>query len=47
MQFLRDLKDFFGIVFKLEPYKEEDEILDQVILTCVGVGYTNINKRTL
>ncbi|KAF3423474.1 hypothetical protein E2986_10603 [Frieseomelitta varia] len=47
IQFLRDLKDFFGIVFKLEPYKEEDEILEQVILTCVGVGYTNINKRTL
>ncbi|XP_031842240.1 RNA terminal phosphate cyclase 1 [Nomia melanderi] len=47
IQFLRDLRDFFGVVFKIEPYKEEDEILDQVILTCVGVGYTNISKRTL
>ncbi|XP_071864630.1 RNA terminal phosphate cyclase 1 [Bombus fervidus] len=47
IQFLRDLKDFFGIVFKIEPLKEEDEILEQVVLTCIGVGYTNINKRTL
>ncbi|XP_076239357.1 RNA terminal phosphate cyclase 1 [Calliopsis andreniformis] len=47
IQFLRDLRDFFGIVFKIEPLKEEDEVLDQVVLTCVGVGYTNISKRTL
>nr|XP_033326542.1 RNA 3'-terminal phosphate cyclase-like protein [Megalopta genalis] len=47
IQFLRDLKDFFGIVFKIEPYKEDDEIFDQVVLTCVGVGYSNISKRTL
>ncbi|XP_054003854.1 RNA 3'-terminal phosphate cyclase-like protein [Hylaeus anthracinus] len=47
IQCLRDLRDFFGIVFKIEPLKEEDEILDQVVLTCVGVGYTNISKRTL
>ncbi|XP_076296873.1 RNA terminal phosphate cyclase 1 [Lasioglossum baleicum] len=47
IQFLRDMRDFFGVVFKIEPHKEEDEILDQVVLTCVGVGYTNISKRTL
>ncbi|OAD52816.1 putative RNA 3'-terminal phosphate cyclase-like protein [Eufriesea mexicana] len=47
IQFLRDLKDFFGIVFKIESLKEEDEILEQVALTCIGVGYTNISKRTL
>ncbi|XP_043257625.1 RNA 3'-terminal phosphate cyclase-like protein isoform X1 [Colletes gigas] len=47
IQFLRDLRDFFGTVFKIEPLREEDEILDQVVLTCVGVGYTNISKRTL
>lgn len=47
IQFLRDLRDFFGIVFKIEPLKEEDEILEQVVLTCIGVGYTNISKRTL
>ncbi|XP_029169505.1 RNA 3'-terminal phosphate cyclase-like protein [Nylanderia fulva] len=47
IQFLRDLRDFFGIVFKIEPMKEGDEILSQVHLTCLGVGYTNISKRTL
>lgn len=47
IQFLRDLRDFFGVVFKIEPLKEEDEVLDQVVLTCVGVGYTNISRRIL
>ncbi|CAK9820768.1 Probable RNA 3'-terminal phosphate cyclase-like protein [Anthophora plagiata] len=47
IQFLRDLKDFFGIVFKIEKLREDDEILDQVVLTCIGVGYTNRGKRTL
>ncbi|XP_066603763.1 probable RNA 3'-terminal phosphate cyclase-like protein [Prorops nasuta] len=47
IQLLRDLKEFFGIVFKIEPHKEEDEIQDQVDLTCVGIGYTNLSRRTL
>ena len=47
IQFLRDLRDFFGVVFKIELLKDEDEILEQVVLTCVGVGYTNISRRTL
>lgn len=48
IQFLRDLRDFFGIVFKIEPAKDEDGvILDQVNLTCVGIGYTNITRRIL
>lgn len=47
IQFLRDLRDFFGIVFKIEPLKEEDDVLDQVVLTCIGAGYTNLSKRTL
>ncbi|EFN89340.1 RNA 3'-terminal phosphate cyclase-like protein [Harpegnathos saltator] len=47
IQFLRDLRDFFGTVFKIEPVKEEEELLPQVHLTCLGIGYTNISKRTL
>ncbi|XP_012270514.1 RNA 3'-terminal phosphate cyclase-like protein [Orussus abietinus] len=51
IQFLRDLKDFFGITFKIENVKEDDDsivaIQDQVILTCVGIGYTNLSRRTL
>lgn len=47
IQFLRDLRDFLGTVFKIEPIKEEDEIKEQVMLTCIGIGYTNLSKRTL
>ncbi|XP_063975733.1 RNA 3'-terminal phosphate cyclase-like protein [Diachasmimorpha longicaudata] len=50
IQFLRDLKDFFGVVFKLEPARDEedDEIfMEQVLLTCVGIGYTNLSKKHL
>lgn len=48
VQFLRDLRDFFGVTFKIEQINErEDEALAQVRLTCLGIGYTNISKRTL
>lgn len=50
IQFLRDLKDFMGVVFKLEPAKDpEDEtiILEQVHLSCLGIGYNNISRRVL
>ncbi|XP_043270964.1 probable RNA 3'-terminal phosphate cyclase-like protein [Venturia canescens] len=49
VQFLRDLRDFFGIVFKLEPAKddEDDDVVhEQVLLTCIGIGYTNLSRRT-
>ncbi|XP_066599692.1 RNA 3'-terminal phosphate cyclase-like protein [Prorops nasuta] len=46
IQLLRDLKEFFGIVFKIEPHKEEGEIQDQVDLSCVGIRYTNLSRRT-
>ncbi|XP_011632550.1 RNA 3'-terminal phosphate cyclase-like protein [Pogonomyrmex barbatus] len=47
IQFLRDLRDFFGITFKIDHVKEEDEVLPQVRLTCLGIGYTNMNKPML
>ncbi|XP_032680421.1 probable RNA 3'-terminal phosphate cyclase-like protein [Odontomachus brunneus] len=47
MQFLRDLRDFFGVVFKIELKEAEDVVLEQVRLTCLGIGYTNMNKRML
>lgn len=49
--FLRHLKEFFGITFKIEPKENDDEDnsrgADKVVLTCVGIGYTNISKRTI
>ncbi|XP_072397045.1 probable RNA 3'-terminal phosphate cyclase-like protein [Diabrotica undecimpunctata] len=49
--FLRHLKDFFGVTFKLEPFEEEESSSGQgsskVLLTSIGIGYTNISKRTM
>lgn len=56
ISFLQLLRDFFGITFKLDTFVEdkdiEDENLDEgaspkVVLTCVGIGYSNITKRVL
>ncbi|KAH8240399.1 hypothetical protein KR038_001409 [Drosophila bunnanda] len=51
VHFLQHLRDFFSITFKLEnPEAEDDEEEDvrgaqKVLMACVGIGYTNINKR--
>lgn len=55
IKFLRQVRDFFGLAFKLETKtrneeEEEEELRDggtKVVLTCLGIGYSNINKRTL
>jgi RNA 3'-terminal phosphate cyclase-like protein len=53
VHFLRHLRDFFEVVFKLEKFGGPDEEYDnlnmgadKVLLTCVGVGFTNLSKRT-
>ncbi|XP_038220779.1 probable RNA 3'-terminal phosphate cyclase-like protein [Zerene cesonia] len=54
IKFLQHLKEFFGVMFKLEVLREQDEDSDEeqvvaqkVKMTCVGIGYVNISKRTL
>lgn len=58
IKFLQHLKEFFGVMFKLEVMTsdsddessdaEEDTADTQKIkMTCVGIGYVNISKRTL
>jgi len=52
VQFLRHTKDFLDLMFKLETKRaEEDEEnlcigTDKVLLTCVGIGFSNLSKRT-
>ncbi|KAJ3182117.1 rRNA-processing endoribonuclease [Gaertneriomyces sp. JEL0708] len=41
IQYLRDIKAFLGVTFKIQP----DHDTRQVVLTCLGVGYTNVNKK--
>ncbi|XP_052264676.1 RNA 3'-terminal phosphate cyclase-like protein isoform X2 [Dreissena polymorpha] len=51
IQYLRHIRDFFQVLFKVEvdPVKEEDEDLkkggEKLLLTCVGVGYSNLSKK--
>ncbi|XP_063383694.1 probable RNA 3'-terminal phosphate cyclase-like protein [Cydia fagiglandana] len=53
--FLQHLKEFFGVMFKLEVLRADDDddsdeetsTAQRVKMTCVGIGYVNISKRTL
>ncbi|KAI9589656.1 probable RNA 3'-terminal phosphate cyclase-like protein [Glossina fuscipes] len=57
VHFLRHLRDFFSITFKLENPEPEDEDegeddslppgAQKVLLTCVGIGYCNISRRVI
>ena len=52
IEFLRSIRDFFQVMFKLEPHKREDtDDLklgdDKILLTCMGVGFSNLNKVLL
>ncbi|KAJ3333069.1 hypothetical protein HDU93_008801 [Gonapodya sp. JEL0774] len=42
IQYLRDIKTFFGSEFKVT----EDPETSEVLLSCVGVGYVNFSKKT-
>nr|CAG4641687.1 EOG090X05X4 [Eurycercus lamellatus] len=49
IQFLRHLRDFFGTMFKMdtESREEEEELrlgTEKILMTCVGVGYSNLSK---
>ncbi|KAL7838077.1 hypothetical protein AOLI_G00264810 [Acnodon oligacanthus] len=47
IEFLRHIRDFLQVMFKIETQKaDEDEQKggDKVLMTCVGVGYSNISK---
>ncbi|XP_071799447.1 RNA 3'-terminal phosphate cyclase-like protein [Asterias amurensis] len=60
IQFLRHMRDFFQVMFKMESQQsnQDDDAAedgeegqrvggDKVLLTCVGVGFTNLSKTTL
>lgn len=58
VQFLRHLRDFFEVTFKIENVevetKENEDGTEEelrigapkVQLSCMGIGYTNLSKRT-
>uniref|UniRef100_A0A8C5FN08 RNA terminal phosphate cyclase like 1 n=1 Tax=Gadus morhua TaxID=8049 RepID=A0A8C5FN08_GADMO len=49
VEFLRHIRDFFQIMFKMEakpPLEDERKGGEKVLMTCVGVGFSNISKVT-
>uniref|UniRef100_A0A671L8N6 MCC regulator of WNT signaling pathway n=1 Tax=Sinocyclocheilus anshuiensis TaxID=1608454 RepID=A0A671L8N6_9TELE len=47
VEFLRHIRDFFQIMFKIEqqkPGEDERKGGEKVLMTCVGAGYSNISK---
>lgn len=45
IQYLRDLDAFFGVRFKVQPQKGNDDASSgEVIMSCVGIGFSNVNK---
>jgi len=41
IQTLRLLKDYFGVMFKIK----EDKVTNTVLLSCLGSGFKNVNRR--
>ena len=49
IQFLRLLKELFGVMFKMQAQQRDDDNSvaggeSKILLSCVGAGYVNINK---
>ncbi|XP_061658265.1 RNA 3'-terminal phosphate cyclase-like protein isoform X2 [Syngnathoides biaculeatus] len=47
IEFLRHVRDFFQIMFKIEvrkPLEDERKGGDKILMTCVGAGYSNLSK---
>mgnify|MGYP002716465711 CR=1 FL=1 len=55
IKFLQHIQDFFGLTFKLDAKEKDDDDDDEelnqgakkVLITCLGIGYSNLSKRTL
>ncbi|CAG8596410.1 8311_t:CDS:2, partial [Acaulospora morrowiae] len=42
IQYIRDLRDFFDVTFKIKP----DSTTNTLLMACVGIGYINYSKKT-
>ncbi|KAK5639907.1 hypothetical protein RI129_010718 [Pyrocoelia pectoralis] len=51
ISFLRHLREFFGLTFHLEHLVDDGDNdgrgSSKIHMTCVGIGYSNLNKRTI
>jgi hypothetical protein len=44
IQFLRDLRSFFGTTFKIVPADSTESLVPQLLYSCYGTGYVNANR---
>ncbi|KAI0082812.1 18S rRNA biogenesis protein [Panus rudis PR-1116 ss-1] len=44
IQFLRDVRDYFGTSFKIVPANKDDPSCMELIYSCYGTGYVNANR---
>ncbi|KAJ7063400.1 RNA 3'-terminal phosphate cyclase domain-containing protein [Mycena amicta] len=44
IQFLRDVRTFFGTSFKIAPAEPSDKESSQLVYSCYGTGYINANR---
>jgi len=44
IQFLRDVRDFFGTAFKIVPADPSDPASSDLLYSCYGIGYVNVNR---
>lgn len=44
IQFLRDVKDFFGTSFKIVSAEPSDPSSSELLYSCYGTGYVNVNR---
>ncbi|KAH7889427.1 18S rRNA biogenesis protein, partial [Phlebopus sp. FC_14] len=44
IQFLRDVRDFFGTSFKIVSANPSDQSCTQLLYSCYGIGHVNVNR---
>ena len=44
VQFLRDIRNFFGTTFKITPADSDGMLTSHLIFSCYGTGYVNVNR---
>ena len=44
IQFLRDVREVFGVSFKIAKAEPSDPESTDLIFSCLGIGYVNVNR---
>lgn len=48
IQFLRDVRDFLGVTFKIkEEQSDADSETKTLLLSCLGTAFVNVNRKAV